>query len=156
MLQQSVTLHFVFVCFVRFSLQTAIISLNSVNRLIFVTVKCGVFFEVRTELLNIILASSFTGFCPDWGFPCFSSVVRRMPGHNEKRGTARLPITEAFSQDDPNTSGFNSQENRPTKIHVWRISCLMGQTPATSNDPSLTVKAFCRDWYPLAQAKPQF
>jgi hypothetical protein len=53
-----------------------------------------------------------------------------MPGHNEKRDTARLLITEAFSrsdppqvaeafsQDDPNTFGFNSQENHPTKILV--------------------------------------
>jgi hypothetical protein len=31
-----------------------IISLNSVNQLIFVMVKCGVLFEVRTEFLNII------------------------------------------------------------------------------------------------------
>jgi hypothetical protein len=30
----------------------AIISLNSVNQLIFVMVKCGVLFEVRTEFLN--------------------------------------------------------------------------------------------------------
>jgi hypothetical protein len=47
-----------------------------------------------------------------------------------KRGTARLPITEAFSrsdppevavafsQNDPNTTWFNSQENHPTKILV--------------------------------------
>jgi hypothetical protein len=53
-----------------------------------------------------------------------------MPGHNEKRGMARFPITEAFSrsdplqvaeafsQNDPNTPGFNSQENHPTKILV--------------------------------------
>jgi hypothetical protein len=33
---------------------TAIISLNSVNQLIFAMVKCCVFFAVRTELLNII------------------------------------------------------------------------------------------------------
>jgi hypothetical protein len=32
----------------------AITSLNSINQLIFVTVKCGVLFEVRTEFLNII------------------------------------------------------------------------------------------------------
>jgi hypothetical protein len=56
-LKQSVTLEFVLVCFVRFSELTAVISLNSVNRLIFVTVKCGVFFAVRTELLKIIKAS---------------------------------------------------------------------------------------------------
>jgi hypothetical protein len=31
-----------------------IISLNSVNYLIFVMVKCGVLFEVRTEFLNSI------------------------------------------------------------------------------------------------------
>jgi len=37
-----------------FSVQTAIISLNSVNQLIFVMVKCGVLFEVRTEFLNSI------------------------------------------------------------------------------------------------------
>jgi hypothetical protein len=40
--------------FVWFSVQTAIISLNGVNQLIFVMVKCGVFFAVRTEFLNII------------------------------------------------------------------------------------------------------
>jgi hypothetical protein len=32
----------------------AITSLNSVNQFIFVMVKCGVLFEVRTEFLNII------------------------------------------------------------------------------------------------------
>jgi hypothetical protein len=32
----------------------AITSLNSVNQLIFVIVKSGVLFEVRTEFLNII------------------------------------------------------------------------------------------------------
>jgi hypothetical protein len=37
-----------------FSLQTAIISLNNINQLIFVMVKCGVLFEVRTEFLNNI------------------------------------------------------------------------------------------------------
>jgi hypothetical protein len=39
---------------VRFLVWTAIISLNSVNQLIFVTVKYGVLFEVRTEFLNNI------------------------------------------------------------------------------------------------------
>jgi hypothetical protein len=39
---------------VRFLEYTAIISLNSVNQLIFVMVKCGVLFEVRTEFLNNI------------------------------------------------------------------------------------------------------
>jgi hypothetical protein len=37
-----------------FSEQTAIISLNDINQLIFVMVKCCVLFEVRTEFLNII------------------------------------------------------------------------------------------------------
>jgi hypothetical protein len=32
---------------------SALLNLNSVNQLIFVMVKCGVLFEVRTELLNI-------------------------------------------------------------------------------------------------------
>jgi hypothetical protein len=36
------------------SVKKAIISLNSINRLIFVMVKCSVLFEVRTEILNII------------------------------------------------------------------------------------------------------
>jgi hypothetical protein len=31
-----------------------IISLNSINQLIFVMMKCGVLLEVRTEFLNII------------------------------------------------------------------------------------------------------
>jgi hypothetical protein len=34
-----------------------IISLNSVNQLIFVMVKCSVLFEVRTEFLNNIYAT---------------------------------------------------------------------------------------------------
>jgi hypothetical protein len=37
-----------------FSEQIAIISLNSANQLIYVMVKCCVFFPVRTEFLNII------------------------------------------------------------------------------------------------------
>jgi hypothetical protein len=37
-----------------FSVQTAIISLKSINQLIAVMVKCGVLFEVRTEFLYII------------------------------------------------------------------------------------------------------
>jgi hypothetical protein len=41
-------------CFVWFSLQTAIISLNNINHMIFVMVKFGVLFEVRAGLLNII------------------------------------------------------------------------------------------------------
>jgi hypothetical protein len=40
--------------FVWFSLQTQIISLNNINQLIFVMVKYGVLFEVRTEFLNTI------------------------------------------------------------------------------------------------------
>jgi hypothetical protein len=37
-----------------FDVWTAIISLNSVNQLIFVMVKYGVLFDVRTEFLNNI------------------------------------------------------------------------------------------------------
>jgi hypothetical protein len=47
-------LHFVFIGFAWFSLQTAIIYLNSVNKLIFVMVKFGVLFEVPAGFLNII------------------------------------------------------------------------------------------------------
>jgi hypothetical protein len=45
-------LHFVFIVFAWFSLQTAIISLNSIKQLIVVMVKCGVFFELRNEFVN--------------------------------------------------------------------------------------------------------
>jgi hypothetical protein len=38
-----------YACFLRLSVCTSFISLNSVNRLIFVTVKCCVFIAVRTE-----------------------------------------------------------------------------------------------------------
>jgi hypothetical protein len=48
--------------FVWFSGQAAIISLNSVNQLIFVMVECSVYFAARTEFLNIIYGSfSFRG-----------------------------------------------------------------------------------------------
>jgi hypothetical protein len=40
--------------FTRVSEYTVIISLNNINQLIFVMVKCGVLFEVRTEFLNNI------------------------------------------------------------------------------------------------------
>jgi hypothetical protein len=40
--------------FVRFSLKTEIISLYSINQLIFVMVLCDIFFMVQTEFLNII------------------------------------------------------------------------------------------------------
>jgi hypothetical protein len=55
-----------------------------------------------------------------------------------KRSTAHLPNTEAFSrsyhpqvaevfsENDPNTSVFNSQENYPTKTLGRSISCLIG------------------------------
>jgi hypothetical protein len=40
-----------------------IISLNGVNQMSFVMVKCGVLFEVRTDFLNIIQTSfGFKGF----------------------------------------------------------------------------------------------
>jgi hypothetical protein len=52
LLWQSVMLHFVFIGFAWFSLQTVILSLNSTIHLIFVMVKFNVLFEVRTEFLN--------------------------------------------------------------------------------------------------------
>jgi hypothetical protein len=54
LLYQSVTLNFEFVGFHMFFTVNGIIFLNSVNQLIFVMVKCGVLFEVRTEFLNNI------------------------------------------------------------------------------------------------------
>jgi hypothetical protein len=47
----------VFICFDWFSEQTAIISLNRIHKLIFVMVKCSVFFAVQTECLSIIETS---------------------------------------------------------------------------------------------------
>jgi hypothetical protein len=40
--------------FIRFSVQTAIISLNGIKHVIFVMVKCGVLFEVRIEILYTV------------------------------------------------------------------------------------------------------
>jgi hypothetical protein len=45
---------FLFMYFISFSFQTAVISLNIVEQLIFVMVKCCAFFAVRTQFLNII------------------------------------------------------------------------------------------------------
>jgi hypothetical protein len=53
--KQFLTLYFVFKCFVWLSQQTAIISLKSINLLIFEMMKCGVLFEVRTKILNTVL-----------------------------------------------------------------------------------------------------
>jgi hypothetical protein len=54
MTYQSVNVYFVFMGLLWFSMKTRIISLNSIKELIFVMLKCGVLFEVRTESLNII------------------------------------------------------------------------------------------------------
>jgi hypothetical protein len=43
--------------FIWLSLLKVIISLDSINQLIFVMVKCGVLFELRVEFLNITLTS---------------------------------------------------------------------------------------------------
>jgi hypothetical protein len=40
---------------------SAIISLNSINQLLFVMVQCGVLFEVRTEFVNILATYWMTG-----------------------------------------------------------------------------------------------
>jgi hypothetical protein len=48
--------------FVWFSLQIAIISLSSVNQLIFVMERFGVFFALRTEFLQF---PETVGFCPE-------------------------------------------------------------------------------------------
>jgi hypothetical protein len=45
---------FVVIGYVWFSLYTQIISLNNINQFMFVMVKYGVLFEVRTEFLNNI------------------------------------------------------------------------------------------------------
>jgi hypothetical protein len=54
LLYQWVNVHFVFMSLLWSSVHIAIISLNSVNQLIFVMVKYGVLFEVRTGFLNNI------------------------------------------------------------------------------------------------------
>jgi hypothetical protein len=57
LLQQPITLHFVFLGFMWFSIQTATVSLNNISQLIFVTVNCGVLYAVGNEFLNIITTS---------------------------------------------------------------------------------------------------
>jgi hypothetical protein len=43
--------------FLRFPLSTTFTSINTINQLIFLMVKCGVLFQVRTEFLNVIKMS---------------------------------------------------------------------------------------------------
>jgi hypothetical protein len=69
---------------VSFSAKTAIISLNNINQLIFVMVKCGVFLEVWTEFLNFIQMSfsfkrlkSFHGILIDNK----EGIKSKKPGH---------------------------------------------------------------------------
>jgi hypothetical protein len=40
--------------FLCYSMYTTVTALNGINQLIFVMVKCGVFFELRIKFLNII------------------------------------------------------------------------------------------------------
>jgi hypothetical protein len=66
---------------------SAIISLNSINQLLFVMVQCGVLFEVRTEFVNILATDWMTGrsgFVP-WQrqkiFPLASCVQTSSEAH---------------------------------------------------------------------------
>jgi hypothetical protein len=83
----------------------------------------------------------------DWGFPCFSSVVRQMPGYNLKGARPAFPnhgglqlkwfppqVAEAISQSVPNTSGFNCQRAIQPKSFSQRTSCLMGLSPTSSDN----------------------
>jgi hypothetical protein len=58
-----------------------IISLNSVNQLIFEMVKCGVFFVVRTEFLNIIYTSfGFKGLMSTKILNCSCLIILKNTG----------------------------------------------------------------------------
>jgi len=47
------------------------------------------------ESHSALISRALFGY-PDWGFPWFSSVVRRMPGYTmQSRGTARTPLPQA-------------------------------------------------------------
>jgi hypothetical protein len=100
----------------------------------------------------------------DWGFPCFSSVVRQMPGHNSKGARPASPITEAFSRSEsppPNHSGLQpkrpqhfsaqlpekpSNQNRFDKGQVlW-----WGNPPLSAVSLVWQVNAFRHDKTPLA------
>jgi hypothetical protein len=62
----------------------AITSLNNINQLIFVMMKCGVLFEVRTEFLNIIytnfgfkvLMLKYLNACRDLNKKCNASTMK--------------------------------------------------------------------------------
>jgi hypothetical protein len=101
-------------------------------------------------------------------FPCFSSVVRQMPGYNSKGARPAFPnhgglqlkwfppkVAEAISQSDHNTSGFKPLRAIQLKSSLQRTRCLMGQSPTSSNNPySENVKAVRRDKYPVSVSTP--
>jgi hypothetical protein len=70
---------------VQYSLYTGIISSNIVNIFIFVMVKCGVLFEVRTDLLdldrlllqtvNIIVSKKYSFLCSRHTFRTYTTVI---------------------------------------------------------------------------------
>jgi hypothetical protein len=106
--QQSETFHFVFMGFVWFSLWTGIISLNSINYLIFVMVKSCVFFAVRTEFLNII----YTRF----GFKWLKIICMFFLSNNN------------FSTSRVSTYKFHEYKWLHT-FHIRRIWCKEGVVP---------------------------
>jgi hypothetical protein len=65
-------------------------------------------------------------------FPCFSSVLRQMPGYDSKGTRPASPVTEAFSQSDSNTSWLNSQKSHTTKIPLIKANFSDGGNPPVS------------------------
>jgi hypothetical protein len=65
--------------------------------------------------------------CPEWGFPCFSSVVRRIAGHNEKKGHGPPPHHRGLQPKwSPPKSQRPSAKTTPT---------LLGSTPRKTIQP---------------------
>jgi hypothetical protein len=57
------------------------------------------------------------------------------PGYNSKGARSATPIMEAFSQSDPNTSGFNSHKSHPTKILLIKDKYSNGIIPHQQQYP---------------------
>lgn len=60
---------------------------------------------------------------------------KQMPGYNSNCTPPPSPITETFSQSDPDTSGFNSKKAVQPKSFSKRTSFMIGQSLTSISNP---------------------
>jgi hypothetical protein len=84
--------------------------------------------------------------CSDWGFPCISSVLRRMPGHNEKMWHGLPPHQRGLQPQWSPPSRRGLQPRRPELFWVQLPGKPSNQNPCMKDKLSDEVIPHYQQW----------